>query len=112
MRGGTIFSRKDPGSLGHIRSRNGAAAIGVPGRHGDAVGPEVHACRSGQVSSGIRPMKVLHVCSFYRPLGGAEKLLFSVLNLLESNGVENVIVAPKAQSSGPTGQRKEYFLDF
>jgi len=57
-------------------------------------------------------MKVLHVCSFYRPLGGAEKLLFSVLNLLESNGVENVIVAPKAQSSGPTGQRKEYFVDF
>ena len=57
-------------------------------------------------------MKVLHLCSFYRPLGGAEKLLFSVLNLLESNGVENVIVAPKAQSSGPTGQRREYFIDF
>jgi glycosyltransferase involved in cell wall biosynthesis len=57
-------------------------------------------------------MKVLHFCSFYRPLGGAEKLLFSVLNLLESSGVENVIAAPKAQSDGPTGQRKEYFVDF
>jgi glycosyltransferase involved in cell wall biosynthesis len=57
-------------------------------------------------------MKVLHICSFYRPLGGAEKLLFSVLQLLENNGVENVIVAPKAQSNGSTGQRKEYFLDF
>lgn len=57
-------------------------------------------------------MKVLHFCSFYRPLGGAEKLLFSVLDLLENNGVENVIVAPKAQSSGPTGRRKEYFVNF
>jgi glycosyltransferase involved in cell wall biosynthesis len=57
-------------------------------------------------------VKILHFCSFYRPLGGAEKLLFNVLNLLEENGVENVIIAPKAQSGGPTGQRKEYFVDF
>jgi glycosyltransferase involved in cell wall biosynthesis len=57
-------------------------------------------------------VKILHLCSFYRPVGGAEKLLFSVLNLLEDNGVENVIVAPRAQSGGPTGQRKEYFVDF
>lgn len=57
-------------------------------------------------------MKVLHLCSFYRPLGGAEKLLFSVLRVLENKGVENVIIAPKAQSSGPTGERKEYFVDF
>jgi len=57
-------------------------------------------------------MKVLHVCSFYRPLGGAEKLLFNVLDLLEQNGVENVIVAPELGSNGPTGLRKEYFVEF
>ena len=57
-------------------------------------------------------MKVLHFCSFYRPLGGAEKLLFNVLDLLEQNGVENVIVAPESGSEGPTGLRKEYFVDF
>ena len=57
-------------------------------------------------------MKVLHFCSFYRPLGGGEKLLFSVLDVMERNGVENVIVAPEAQSNGPTGLRKEYFLDY
>ena len=57
-------------------------------------------------------MKVLHFCSFYRPLGGGEKLLFSVLDVMERNGVENVIVAPESQSNGPTGVRKEYFLDY
>jgi glycosyltransferase involved in cell wall biosynthesis len=57
-------------------------------------------------------MKVLHFCSFYRPLGGGEKLLFSVLDLLERNGVENVIVAPEAQSAGHSGMRKEYFIDY
>jgi len=57
-------------------------------------------------------MKVLHFCSFYRPLGGAEKLLFNVLDLLEQNGVENVIVAPELGSNGPTGLRKEYFVEF
>ena len=56
-------------------------------------------------------MKVLHFCSYYRPLGGAEKLLFNVLDLLEHNGVENVIVAPEVASNGPTGLRKEYFVD-
>ena len=55
-------------------------------------------------------MKVLHFCSFYRPFGGAEKLLFSVLDLLERNGVENVVVAPESQSSGATGERREYFV--
>ena len=57
-------------------------------------------------------MKVLHFCSFYRPLGGGEKLLFSVLDIMEQNGVENVVVAPESQSNGPTGLRKEYFLDY
>jgi glycosyltransferase involved in cell wall biosynthesis len=57
-------------------------------------------------------VKVLHFCSYYRPLGGAEKLLFNVLDLLEQNGVENVIVAPELGSNGPTGLRKEYFVEF
>lgn len=57
-------------------------------------------------------MKVLHFCSYYRPLGGAEKLLFNVLHLLEQHGIENVVVAPKTGANGPTGARKEYFVDF
>ena len=57
-------------------------------------------------------MKVLHFCSFYRPLGGGEKLLFSVLDIMEENGVENVVVAPESQSNGPTGLLTEYFLDY
>lgn len=57
-------------------------------------------------------MKILHVCSFYQPLGGAEKLLFSVLDLLEQRGVENVVLAPTSQSGGATGRRREHFVDF
>lgn len=57
-------------------------------------------------------MKVLHVCSFYQPVGGAEKLLFSVLDLLEARGVENVVMAPESQSLGATGRRRELFVDF
>ena len=57
-------------------------------------------------------MKVLHICSFYQPLGGAEKLLFSVLDLLEQRGVENVVLAPMSQSGGATGRRREHFVDF
>ena len=57
-------------------------------------------------------MKVLHVCSFYQPLGGAERLLFSVLDLLEQRGVENVVLAPTSQSGAATGRRREHFVDF
>lgn len=57
-------------------------------------------------------MKVLHVCSFYRPFGGAEKLLFSVLDLLEARGIENAVLAPASQSDGATGRRAEHFVDF
>jgi glycosyltransferase involved in cell wall biosynthesis len=57
-------------------------------------------------------MKVLHVCSFYRPFGGAEKLLFDVLGLLERRGVTNAVVAPASQSGGATGRRSERFVDF
>jgi glycosyltransferase involved in cell wall biosynthesis len=57
-------------------------------------------------------MKVLHVCSYYRPFGGAEKLLFDVLALLEERGVTNAIVAPASQAGGATGARAEHFVDF
>jgi glycosyltransferase involved in cell wall biosynthesis len=57
-------------------------------------------------------MKILHFCSYYRPFGGAERLLFTVLDVLEKHGLENVIVAPEAQSGGLTGKRKEYFVDY
>ncbi len=57
-------------------------------------------------------MKVLHVCSFYQPFGGAEKLLFSVLDLLEDRGVENAVLAPASQMAGATGRRAEHFVDF
>jgi glycosyltransferase involved in cell wall biosynthesis len=64
------------------------------------------------VGTEVRAVRVLHVCSFYRPLGGAEKLLFDVLDLLESHGIENAVVAPEAQSGGRTGRRREYFVDY
>jgi len=57
-------------------------------------------------------MKVLHICSFYRPFGGAEKLLFSVLDLLDARGVENAVLAPASQSAGATGRRPEHFVNF
>jgi glycosyltransferase involved in cell wall biosynthesis len=57
-------------------------------------------------------MKVLHVCSFYKPVGGAEKLLFNVLDLLEQRGVENVVLAPASRAGGATGRRREHFVDF
>jgi glycosyltransferase involved in cell wall biosynthesis len=57
-------------------------------------------------------MKVLHICSFYQPVGGAEKLLFSVLDLLEDRGVQNVVLAPASQADGATGKRTEHFIDF
>jgi glycosyltransferase involved in cell wall biosynthesis len=57
-------------------------------------------------------MKVLHVCSFYRPFGGAEKLLFDVLKMLESRGVTTAVVAPASQAGYATNARAEHFVDF
>ena len=57
-------------------------------------------------------MKVLHICTFYQPVGGAERLLFHVLELLENRGVDNVVLAPVSQAHHATGRRRERFVDF
>ena len=65
-------------------------------------------------------MKILHVCSWYQPIGGAERMLFSILDGLEAfpigdtgqsigDFVQNIIVTQEA-----SGQRKDkrvkYFI--
>lgn len=55
-------------------------------------------------------MKVLHLCDHYRPIGGAEKLLFDTLDALEKNGVENVIATHDYPANKTTGSRKEYIV--
>ncbi|MFQ5427985.1 MAG: glycosyltransferase family 4 protein [Thermodesulfobacteriota bacterium] len=56
-------------------------------------------------------MKVLHLCDHYRPIGGAEKLLFDTLNALEQKGdVENVIVTNDYPENRKTGKRKEHIV--
>jgi len=57
-------------------------------------------------------MKVLHVLDWYRPFGGAERLLFSQLELLEKAGHENIIVANDVPGQNQTNQRPEYFLKY
>ena len=56
-------------------------------------------------------MKILHVCDWYRPFGGAEKLLFGMLDLLEGAGHENYIIANDVPTQIRTNQRPEYFLE-
>lgn len=55
-------------------------------------------------------MKILHVLDWYRPFGGAERLLFSVLDLLEAAGHENVILANDVHGQLRTGRRPEHFV--
>lgn len=55
-------------------------------------------------------MRILHVLDWYRPFGGAERLLFSVLELLEKAGHENIIVANDVLGQNRTNQRPEYFV--
>jgi glycosyltransferase involved in cell wall biosynthesis len=51
---------------------------------------------------------ILHICDWYSPLGGAEKLLFDGLRLLEQAGHRNVMVYDARVGQAPTGQRTEY----
>lgn len=51
---------------------------------------------------------ILHICDWYRPFGGAEKLLFDTLNLLENKGHTNVIIYNDHPDQKPTGLRPEY----
>jgi glycosyltransferase involved in cell wall biosynthesis len=55
-------------------------------------------------------MKLLHLCDHYRPLGGAEKLLFDTLSLLEESGITNVIVMNGYPENRYSGRRKEYIV--
>jgi len=55
-------------------------------------------------------MKILHACDWYRPFGGAERLLLGTLEALEAAGHENIIIANQFDSQAKTGQRAEDFL--
>lgn len=51
---------------------------------------------------------ILHICDWYHPIGGAEKLLFDTLELLENEGHTNVVVYNKHPHQQPGGTRPEY----
>jgi len=51
---------------------------------------------------------ILHICDWYHPIGGAEKLLFDTLELLENEGHRNVVVYNKHPKQKPSGVRAEY----
>lgn len=51
---------------------------------------------------------ILHICDWYHPIGGAEKLLFDTLKLLEDEGYTNIIVYNDHPDQNPTGLRPEY----
>lgn len=51
---------------------------------------------------------ILHICDWYHPIGGAEKLLFDTLKLLEDEGYTNIIVYNDHPDQKPTGLRPEY----
>lgn len=53
-------------------------------------------------------MNILHICDWYIPIGGAEKLLFDTLNVLEQNGHTNIVVFNDNPNQQPTGKRAEY----
>ncbi|HJP18768.1 MAG: hypothetical protein CMD96_06040 [Gammaproteobacteria bacterium] len=53
-------------------------------------------------------MTILHICDWYHPFGGAEKLLFDTLNLLEKNNHKNVVIYNDHRNQKPTGLRPEY----
>ncbi len=53
----------------------------------------------------------MHLCDHYRPIGGAEKLLFDTLDALEQEGsVENVIVTHDYPENRKTGRRTEHIV--
>jgi len=53
-------------------------------------------------------MTILHICDWYQPIGGAERLLFNTLQFLENRGHANVVVYNKNSSQQPSGTRPEY----
>jgi glycosyltransferase involved in cell wall biosynthesis len=60
-------------------------------------------------------MNILHICDWYIPIGGAEKLLFDTLGTLEKKGHTNIVVFNDNPNQRPTGKRIEYacqYLEF
>jgi glycosyltransferase involved in cell wall biosynthesis len=60
-------------------------------------------------------MNILHICDWYHPIGGAEKLMFDTLDLLEEGGHTNIVVYNEHPHQKPTGKRLEYpcrYLEF
>lgn len=53
---------------------------------------------------------ILHICDWYYPIGGAEKLLFDTLKLLEDRGHTNVIAYNDHPNQKPGGLRPEYAI--
>jgi glycosyltransferase involved in cell wall biosynthesis len=54
-------------------------------------------------------MNILHVCDWYHPIGGTEKLLFDTLSSLEARGHTNVVVYNDHEDNGESGaSRPEY----
>lgn len=51
---------------------------------------------------------ILHICDWYHPIGGAEKLLFDTLSILEEAGHANVVVYNEHPDQRPGGRRPEY----
>jgi len=51
---------------------------------------------------------ILHICDWYHPIGGAEKLLFDTLRLLENKGLRNIVVYNDHSDQKPSGLRPEY----
>ena len=56
-------------------------------------------------------MKILHICDWYAPLGGAEKLMFDTLNALEQEGHTNIMVINQHPNQQLTGKRLEYQVE-
>ncbi len=53
---------------------------------------------------------ILHICDWYRPIGGAEKLLFDTLKLLEKANCANIIVFNDHPDQETSGQRPEHAI--
>lgn len=53
-------------------------------------------------------MKILHICDWYVPFGGAEKLMFDTLEALELQGYTNIMVINKHPEQITTSKRYEY----
>jgi glycosyltransferase involved in cell wall biosynthesis len=51
---------------------------------------------------------ILHICDWYHPIGGVEKLLFDTLKLLEKKGYTNIIVYNDHPDQKPSGLYREY----